>query len=435
MMEEKTCQNNLFDTKPPDPQEPLNTPPLAYRARPHQFHEFKGYEKLAQRYSFLQLSSLPSLIVWGPPGSGKTTLAKLLGERDHKGFFAFSAVLGGLQELRQIITKIQDLRRLFGKESILFIDEIHRFNKAQQDALLPYVEAGEFTLIGATTENPQRSLNRALLSRVQLVELAQHDLKNIQEILDQAQKKFELPLCIGEKTKNYIARYSGGDARYALNCLEALAAQISSQHQHSEPQSKEEDLKRVEKLIHEQRRNYDKNQDRHYDVISAFIKSMRGSDPNATLLWLALMLDGGEDPVFISRRMIIFASEDIGNADPQALPLATATLTAVENIGMPEARINLAHCATYLASTVKSNASYTAMESALKFVQERGTLQVPTHLRNQHPHKKNYQYPHHYPQHFVDQVYAPQETPCFYQPSEMGIEKRIKKRLKEIWKK
>ncbi len=420
-MVQKTYQTDLFNTEHSKSTHLIGQQPLAHRARPQELDQFKGHQKLFQRYPFLEADQHPSLILWGPPGSGKTTLARLLAKRTGKELFPFNAVLGGVQDLKKIIKEAQEVRHLFQKEPVIFIDEIHRFNKAQQDALLPYVESGDFTLIGATTENPKVSVNRALISRVQLVELPKLSLETLKAILDQAQKRFQLS--ITEEARDYISRYAGGDARRALNSLEAL--EVSGK--------KTWDLKEAQELIHGQARDYDKNRDRHYDVISAFIKSMRGSDPDSTLLWLAVMLDGGEDPVFIARRMIIFASEDIGNADPQALSLATATLIAVQNIGMPEGRINLGHCATYLASTVKSNASYMAINRALEFVRKNSTIEVPTHLRNQHPDIKSYRYPHDHPHHFVNQSYSPEEVPQFYYPSEVGTEKRIKERLEQLW--
>lgn len=397
--------------------------PLAHYVRPKSFDDFKGHEEVFRRYKFLKGGKIPSLIIWGPPGTGKTTLAHLLAGRSGKELYPFSAVLAGIPELKKIIANALEMKKLFGKESIIFIDEIHRFNKAQQDALLPYVEAGDFVLIGATTENPRSSVNRALLSRLQTIELKRLKDEDLKLILKTANERSGIKA--SEEVIHFIATYSGGDARRGLNILGFLRDQ--------EAGLSFEDTK---KLILENARDYDKSGDRHYDVISAFIKSLRGSDPDSALLWLATMLDGGEDPVFIARRLIIFSSEDIGNADPMALLIATAALQAVQNIGMPEARINLAQAVTYLASTVKSNAAYMAMNEALEFVQNSGTPLVPDHLKNYPPPgAAPYQYPHSFPHHFVRQRYHEGTIPNFYRPTEIGREKNIKERLEELWRK
>jgi putative ATPase len=393
--------------------------PLGHRARPERFEDFHGQEHLFERFKFLKTADFPSLVLWGPPGSGKTTLAALLAKQSGKDLYRFNAVLGGVADLKKLIASALEMKKTLKRQSIIFVDEIHRFNKAQQDALLPYVEAGDFTFIGATTENPRSSVNRALISRVKVIELKKLTPKAVTAILSDACNKFNFE--IKSEILEVIADYADGDARAALSTLElAQANQISSTHE-------------VKKLILENVRDYDRNQNRHYDVISAFIKSMRGSDPQAALLWLAVMIDGGEDPVFIARRLVIFASEDVGNADPTGLQLAVNALHTVEKIGMPEARIPLAQATTYLASTVKSNAAYNGINAALEFVQNHSTIEVPTYLRNHHPDGKKYQYPHSHSNAFVDQDYSGLELPNFYSPTEFGLEKRLKERLRALW--
>jgi len=394
--------------------------PLAFKARPTKLSGFIGQENVLKRYSFLLKDNFPSIVFWGPPGTGKTTLAFILAQNSDKEIYKFNAVLGGVNDLKKLIKSALELKNSFGKESIIFIDEIHRFNKAQQDALLPHIESGSFTMIGATTENPRSSINRALLSRIQIVELTPLSSDNISTILKNACHEFSITL--KDSTLKFIADYTGGDARKALNILDIV-------NDHQDLSSKE-----IRSLILENARDYDKNQDRHYDVISAFIKSLRGSDPQAAILWLAIMLDGGEDPVFIARRLAIFASEDVGNADPLALMLATAALTAVSSIGMPEARINLAQATTYLASTVKSNASYVAINEAMDFVKGKSTTLVPDHLKNFPPKgAPPYKYPHKYPGHFIKQAYTKDPIPKFYEPTELGREKALKERLEKLW--
>lgn len=424
--DEQDIQEDLFSSSAPQPHNTsLNSrgldSPLAFRARPFELEGLKGQEKVLRRFPFLLEKNFPSLILFGPPGSGKTTLAHILAKRSEKDLYPFNAVLGGVNELKKLISRADDIRRMHGREAIIFIDEIHRFNKAQQDALLPYIEAGQFTLIGATTENPRRSINRALLSRLQTVELSALAEEHLVSIIGNAAQAFSIPF--DQQIAAFIASYSSGDARKALNLFELVEQNPKLQFEQLKP------------IIIENSRNYDKSDDRHYDVISAFIKSMRGSDPNAALLWLAVMLDGGEDPVFIARRLVIFASEDVGNADIHALPLAVAALQAVQNIGMPEARINLAQATTYLASTVKSNAAYLGINRALEYVQEQQTIETPNHLKNRPVEGKSpYLYPHDYPNSFVEQQYSDKPLPAFYAPKDIGHESNILKRLKNLWK-
>ncbi|WP_417335990.1 replication-associated recombination protein A [Halobacteriovorax marinus] len=424
----QNSQSDLFSTTSSatnDAHRDTTHGPLPFRARPESFENYFGQEHIFTRYKFLKEKNFPSLILWGPPGTGKTTLAHILAANSECELYNFNAVLGGVNELKKLITTALQTKADFGREAIIFVDEIHRFNKAQQDALLPYVEQGSFKFIGATTENPRSSVNKALLSRVQIIELKKLSEENLVHIIENVSKKFDIK--ITTEAIQFIGDYSNGDARNALNILEVIEKSLASK-------GEELGLETIRPLFLENAREYDRNKDRHYDVISAFIKSMRGSDPNSAILWLAVMLDGGEDPVFIARRLVIFASEDIGNADPTALSVATSCLHAVAQIGMPEARINLAQATTYLASTVKSNAAYNAINAALAYVESNQTIQVPDHLKNFPPKDTpKYKYPHSYPHHFVKQDYSPEQTPEFYFPTEIGVEKNIKERLKKLW--
>jgi putative ATPase len=395
--------------------------PLAYRQRPLSLEHFCGQDKALRALSrFQAMDTHQHLIFWGPPGCGKTTLAHLLAQQWNMELYPFNAVMEGVSELRKLIQSIKDVYQFHQKSSVLFIDEIHRFNKAQQDALLPHLEKGDFILLGATTENPRTSLNKAILSRVQCIALEELSDSDIESILERANQELKTP--VSSDYVRLIASYSHGDARFALNKLEALVA--------------EDELNRdmVINLLKQDSNQYDRAGDRHYDVISAFIKSVRGSDPDAALLWLAVMLEGGEDPFFIARRLVILASEDIGNANPLALQVATAALASIHQVGMPEARIPLAQATTYLASSPKSNASYLAIDEAIAYVRENPTLEVPTHLRNHHPDKKNYQYPHSYAGHHIEQQYLPDghTEKQFYKPTEQGTEKVLAAYLKSL---
>ncbi len=399
--------------------EPLTRTPLPHKVRPKSLEDFFGQEAIFKRYPFLKGKEIPGLILWGPPGSGKTTLAEILAHTTESTLYSFNAVLGGVADLKKVIAEAKESQQLYGKKAIIFVDEIHRFNKAQQDALLPYVEKGEFSFIGATTENPKVSVNKALLSRIQIVHLNKIPANAMLDILKRAVEIEKKP--IAEKWLNLIAEAADGDARYALNTLDSLWLQ-----------GREITDEIMSEVLSGGNRSYDRDKDRHYDVISGFIKSIRGSDPSAALLYLAIMIDGGEDPMFIARRLVISASEDIGNADPQALTLAISGLQAVQQIGMPEARICLAQVTTYLASTVKSNAAYLGVDEALDYIRSRPTVEVPTHLRNHHPDIKNYKYPHSFPNHHVKQDYVPKGTPDFYRPTDQGTEKKISERLKSL---
>jgi putative ATPase len=400
--------------------------PLAERVRPQTLDDVAGQRHLIAAGAPLRVMAerreLPSIILWGPPGSGKTTLASVLAQTAGMSMERLSAVDAGVKELRAVLQQAErSVQR--GQRLLLFIDEIHRFNKAQQDALLHAVEHGIVTLIGATTENPSFEVNAALLSRCRVYRLQPLDDEDIQRVVQHALDVDPQMQRVVVDDWNAVLMIAGGDARTALNAVESSAtmAEIG-----------EDDMRHITREVLEgvlQRRivRYDKSGDMHYDVISAFIKSMRGSDPDAALFWLAAMIEAGEDPTFIARRMIVFASEDIGNADPHALPLALAVYQAVERIGMPEGRITLAHGVTYLSTAPKSNASYVAIEAALAHIREGADLTVPLHLRNaptrlmkDQGYGSGYKYPHDYPGHWVEQQYRPDavELRKYYDPDE-----------------
>ena len=389
----------------------MATTPLAHLARPTEFDDFQGYDELTVRYPFLKDDKIPSIILFGPPGSGKTTLAKLIAGKLKIDFYSFNAVLSGVAELKKIMDTIVKFKKM-GIESAIFIDEIHRFNKAQQDSLLSNVESGNFLLIGATTQNPYASINKALLSRMQIVELKNLTENDIKSILKRVALKFEIS--INDEILDLISFYASGDARRALNFLEIVK------------NYPDQPIKELMTVV-----SSGLDTDDHYEIISAFIKSLRGSDPDSALCYLNIMLENGEDPLFIVRRMIIFASEDVGNADIHALPLAIATYHAVNFIGLPEARINMAQLTTYLASTVKSNASYMALEEAKEYLGSH-KVRIPQYLKNKTPESKDYKYPHDFPGHFVEQEYTIPKMPTFYKPTDFGNEKNIKERLKSL---
>ena len=398
--------------------------PLAAKLRPKTLNDFFGQAKIRPQLDKL-ISHPRHVIFWGPPGTGKTTLAHILAQNIGQDLITFSAVTSGIPELKRLIQEILNNKKELGKESILFIDEIHRFNKSQQDALLPYLENGDFLFIGATTEYPHTSLNKALISRVSLIELKPHDPTDLQNILMRGIEDLNRPE-LGEYCDD-LAKLSNGDARFALNQLSRLVA-----FSKSELANKEEVLKE----LFEHARQYDKNANRHYDVISAFIKSIRGSDPDAALLYLAIMLDGGEDPEFIARRLMILASEDIGLANSQGLQVTTNAHYVVKHIGMPEARITLSHATVFLALSPKSNSVYQAVDAALSFVKENPTLEVPGHLSNVSPDKKNYKYPHSFSGNWTEQRYLPTQvhTP-FYRAGTNGSERPLLEQWKIFTKK
>lgn len=410
--------------------------PLAERVRPRSLDDVAGQQHLIGKGSVLRKSvengSLGSVIFWGPPGTGKTTLANIIARELSMSFFSLSAINAGVKDVREVIEKARSEHH-----SILFIDEIHRFNKGQQDALLHAVEKGIITLIGATTENPSFEVNSALLSRCQVYVLKSLEEKDLIALLHKAIKEDEIlkKKKIHLKETAALINISGGDARKLLNLLELVANTAKDKIEVTDALVMDIAQKKVAL--------YDKSGEQHYDIISAFIKSMRGSDPNGAVYWLARMIEGGEDVKFIARRMVILASEDIGNANPNALLLANATFDAVNKIGHPESRIILSQCAVYLATSPKSNASYMAINEAMAAVHRTGDLPVPLHIRNA-PTKlmknldygKGYQYAHSYDNNFSPQEYLPEAIAGtkFYDPGANPRENELRNYLKKLWK-
>ncbi|MAM67055.1 MAG: AAA family ATPase [Chloroflexi bacterium] len=421
--------------------------PLADRMRPRTFDEFVGQEHVVGIDRVLrraiQADRLPSFILWGPPGSGKTTLARLIAGVTQASFQSVSAVTSGVADLRRIVSEARDRSGMHQEKTILFVDEIHRFNKSQQDVILPHVEDGTVTFIGATTENPSFEVNAPLLSRCRVFALQNLTPEEAEKIIrsalaDDQRGLGELGLELEQPALEHLIDIANGDARVALNALETAAFATGVVEGATTI-----DLATISDALQRRSPLYDKAGEGHYDTISAFIKSVRGSSPDGALYWLARMIESGEDPLFIARRLVILAAEDIGLAQPEALAIAVAAQQAVHFLGMPEARIPLAEATVYLATAPKSNSAYMALEQALADVRQRAGEPVPLHLRNavtglmrNMGYGKDYQYAHDHPGHFVEQDFLPPSLKDrrYYQPTEEGSEKEIVERLKEWWR-
>lgn len=422
--------------------------PLAARMRPKTLDEVVGQEHIIGRdkllYRAIKADKISSIIFYGPPGTGKTTLAKVIANTTSAEFTQINATVSGKKDMEEVVAKARELQGMYGKRTILFIDEIHRFNKSQQDYLLPFVEDGTLILIGATTENPYFEVNGALISRSIIFELQPIPKEAVKELLKKAVYDQERGMGaynaeIDEDALDFLADISGGDARHALNAIE-LGVMTT---QRSEDGRIHITLNVAQECIQKRAVRYDKSGDNHYDTVSAFIKSMRGSDPDAAVYYLARMLYAGESVTFIARRIMICASEDVGNADPNALVVAVNASLAVERIGMPEAQIILAQAVSYVACAPKSNASCTAVFDAMREVERTGNLPIPAHLQDAHykgaaklGHGTGYKYAHDYPNHYVKQQYLPYELNGkeFYSPSGNGYEKKIKDHMARLRK-
>lgn len=419
--------------------------PLASRLRPTTLDEVVGQQHIIGKdkllYRAIKADKLGSIIFYGPPGTGKTTLAKVIANTTSADFKQINATIAGKKDMEEVVEQAKNNMGMYGKKTILFVDEIHRFNKGQQDYLLPFVEDGTLILIGATTENPYFEVNGALISRSSVFELKALDKEDIKTLLKRAVYDNEKGMGsyraeITQEALEFLADIAGGDARNALNAIELGILTT----ERSEDGKIHISIEVAQECIQKRVVRYDKTGDNHYDTISAFIKSLRGSDPDAAVYYLAKMLYAGEDIKFIARRMMISASEDVGNADPYALTVAVSASQAVERIGMPEAQIILAQAATYIASAPKSNASYMSLEAAMESVKTQKTT-VPVHLQDAHykgaaklGHGIGYKYAHDYPEHYVKQQYLPDEIKDakFYEPTEIGYEKNIKERLDRL---
>ncbi|WP_026662396.1 replication-associated recombination protein A [Butyrivibrio proteoclasticus] len=420
--------------------------PLAARMRPRTLDEVVGQQHIIARdkllYRAISADKLSSIILYGPPGTGKTTLAKVIAGTTKAEFMQINATIAGKKDMEDVVNKAKDNLGMYGKKTILFIDEIHRFNKGQQDYLLPFVEDGTVILIGATTENPYFEVNGALISRSIIFELKPLTADDIKVLLNRAVTDNERGMgaykaVLENDAADFLADLADGDARHALNAIELGILTTPRSEDGLIHITKEV----AEECIQKKVARYDKDGDNHYDTISAFIKSMRGSDPDAAVYYLARMLNAGEDPKFIVRRMMVCASEDVGNADPQALQVAVSASLAVERLGMPEARITLAQAASYIATAPKSNAAICAIDDAMATVRETGNLPIPSHLQDAHyksagklGHGIGYKYAHDYPNNYVEQQYLPYELNGkeFYNPSGNGYEVKIKEHMKKL---
>ncbi len=435
---------DLFSNEKEKRQKEAPFVPLAERCRPQRLEEFVGHEEIVGPgtvlYQEIRHSRVKSMILWGPPGVGKTTLAHIIAREVDAAFRSISAVTSGVKEVRQLIEEASRRRKYEGKNTILFIDEIHRFNKAQQDALLHAVEQGTVILIGATTENPSFEVISPLLSRCQVYQLKPLSPEHVRRIVERALTIDPILQKRQVRIKDWdtLLHLAGSDARRALNILEKALELVPEDQVPVELNKELFEKAALQKVLY-----YDKEGEYHYDLISAFIKSIRGSDPDAAIYWMARMLEAGEDPKFIARRMIILASEDIGNADPTALTLATSCFTAVHYVGMPEAKIILSQVAAYLATTPKSNSAVVAINRAIEDVRRLPDLPVPLHLRNAPTtllsdlgYGKDYRYAHDFPGHFVQEKYLPPELQerIYYHPGDQGREVNFLKRLSQLWK-
>lgn len=425
---------DLFNSVPSEHQ------PLAEKIRPKTLDEIVGQSPIDVKSKLGQMirgGIVPSMILWGPPGTGKTTFALALAHATGTHFESINAVDSGVKVLKEKGDAARDKRLQFGQKSVLFVDEIHRFNKGQQDVLLPYMERGDLILVGATTENPSYELNKALLSRTRVVVFNSLSRSALELIQKRVSEFYSLPpeSFVANEAIDFIFQYADGDARRFINAWEL----IYSFHQVQPKESLS--LSDIKELLQTGVRHYDKNSEQHYDLISAFIKSVRGSDPDAAIYYLARMIDGGEDPVFIARRLIILASEDVGNADPRALSMAVSCLQALEAIGFPEGAITLAQVTTYLASAPKSNSSYLAIKKAQALVEQTGSLPVPLSLRSAQTslakelgYGKDYQYPHDQQRAWAEQDYLPEaiKGQILFEPNERGFEKTMKEYLRWV---
>ncbi len=439
-------QAELFEKK--EKEQFRREAPLADRMRPGTLDEFVGQDHLLGEGKVLRQAiesdHLPSMILWGPPGSGKTTLAMIVASTTGAQFLAFSAVLSGVREIKEVVREAEEEWKYNQRRTILFVDEIHRFNKAQQDAFLPHVERGTIILIGATTENPSFEVISPLLSRTKVFTLNFLKEEEIELILKRGLTDKERGLgqyntVVEPEVFEGISRIANGDARIALNTLEMIVLTTHPDEKGIRHIAKKD----LEEVLQRKAFLYDKSGEEHYNLISAFHKSLRGSDPDAALYWLGRMLESGEDPLYVARRMMRFASEDVGIADPQALQVAVAAMEAFRFIGLPEGDLALAQAAVYLATAPKSNAIYTAYQGVQKDIRELENMPVPLHIRNAPTslmedlgYGKDYKYPHDYPDHFVEEEYLPENLKgrTYYHPTEQGFEKEIKRRL-EYWRK